>query len=155
MNRLKTSVLSFVVLFSSLLASAQKSEAPLNEPDYNKPKLFAHLPSKFAISIPALETMLNMAEGRTINAPITTNFRFQGQVVSTSNPADTTVKSVVIKSSNLPGATFTFTRLLNTDGTFDYIGRIISFNNSDAFELVKEGSKYSLEKKHLYDLFNE
>jgi hypothetical protein len=154
MKQLLTGTLCIVFSFLSFFAAAQKA-VPLNEPDYNKPKLFSDLPQKFDVNIPALETLLELPEGQMINIPLTQNKRYQGIVVSKSNPADTSVKSVVINSTNKQGSTFTFTRIRNADGSFDYIGQIISYKNSDAFELVKNGSSYRLEKRHLYDLFNE
>jgi hypothetical protein len=154
MKHLKTGALWMTFLFSSLLATAQKP-APVNEPDYNMPKLFADLPQQIAVNIPALETLLNLAEGQAVNLPLVGNARLAGVVVSRSNPADLNVKSVVINSTNRSGATFTFTRIRNADGTFDYIGRILSYKNSDAYELVKEAGQYRLVKRHLYDIFSE
>lgn len=155
MKHLKTGMLWLTFSLLSFLATAQKDAPPLNEPNYNKPKLFADVPQKFIVNIPALETLFNLTEGETINALLTKDFRFQGVVVSKSNPSDTAVKSIVIRSSNRNGATFTFTRIRNQEGAFEYIGHILSLNNSDAFELVKEGNGYALEKKHLYDIFSE
>ena len=154
MKQLIANAIFFLLCFCSINVAAQK-ENLINEPDYNKPKLFADLPQKFDVNIPALETLLDLPEGQNINFPITQNKRYQGVVVSKSNPTDTSVKSVVINSTNKQGATFTFTRIRNEDGSFDYIGRIISYKNSDAFELVKEEGSYRLVKRHLYDLFNE
>ncbi|MCW3073253.1 MAG: hypothetical protein JWP69_322 [Flaviaesturariibacter sp.] len=154
MKNLPTGILCIVFSFLCFFASAQKEDL-INEPDYNKPKLFADLPQKFDVNIPALETLLDLPEGQPVNIPLTQNKRYQGVVVSKSNPADPSVKSIVINSTNKQGATFTFTRIRNEDGSFEYIGRIISYKNSDAFELVKEGASYRLVKRHLYDLFNE
>lgn len=147
-------VIFFLLSLCSITTAAQK-ENLINEPDYNKPQLFADLPQKFDVNIPALETLLDLPVGQAIDIPMVQNKRYQGVVVSKSSPSDPAVKSVVINSTNKQGATFTFTRIRNEDGSFDYIGRIMSYNNSDAFELVKEGTSYRLVKRHLYDLFSE
>jgi hypothetical protein len=76
-------------------------------------------------------------------------------VVSKSDPIDPKVKSVVIRSTNRLGATMTFTRVTKEDGSYSYLGRIISYKNSDAYEFAQENGSYVLVKKHLYDLFNE
>ncbi|MDB5252929.1 MAG: hypothetical protein JWP27_2098 [Flaviaesturariibacter sp.] len=154
MKHLKTGALWISLLLCSLLASSQKP-APVNEPNYNMPKLFADLPQQIAVSIPALETLLGLSEGQAVSLPLVGNARLVGVVVSRSNPADSSVKSIVINATNRGGATFTFTRIRNTDGSFDYLGRILSYKNSDAYELVKEAGQYRLVKRHLYDIFSE
>ena len=155
MKFLKTGALCVLLHAFALSSAAQKNNYPLSEPDYNKPKLFDDLPQKFQLDIQVLEALLDLPEGQTISVPLAKGQRFQGSVVSKSNPSDTTLKSVVIKSSNKVGAVFTFTRLRNEDGSFFYQGRILSHKHSDAFEIQFEEGKYYLNKKHLYDLFNE
>lgn len=102
-----------------------------------------------------LESLLDMQVGQTVNVPLTGTFRMIGSIVSKSDPIDPSVKSVVIRSTNRLGATMTFTRTTNANGGFSYLGRIISYKNSDAYEFTQENGSYVMVKKHLYDLFNE
>jgi hypothetical protein len=155
MKHLTTGAFLLLLSFFSFCAHAQKDTPPVNEPDFSKPKLFADLPQKFLVNIAALETLLDLPEGQTIKAPFTKSFQFQGVVVSKSAPNDTLVKSVVIRSTNRQGAGFSFTRIRNAAGQFEYSARIISLHNSDAFELAREGEQYYLVKKNLYDIFSE
>lgn len=148
---------AFVAILSGCFTfvSAQETSAPFNEPNYNKPALFADLPSKLSVRLAELEQLLNLPEGREISATIANGFQLTGKIVSKSNPADANLKSVVIKSFNRQGATFTFSRIANGDGTFSYAGRILSHNNGDVLEISKEGNQYVFQKKGYYDLVNE
>jgi hypothetical protein len=151
----KLSALALGMLLIFLQASAQDHSIPLNEPDYNKPKLFADLPQRMTLKTAGIEALFNAALGTSISYRVADNFNWEGTVVSRSDAADATVKSVVIRSTNRLGATFTFTRTQKTDGSFTYIGRIMSRNNGDAFEIVLENGQYMLAKKNLYDLLSE
>jgi hypothetical protein len=156
MKNLKTVSLSVLLSIVFMNASAQgNSNPPVHEPDYNQPKLFADAPQKFNVDLTVLESLLSIPVGETVNVPLTGTFRLIGNVVSKSDPIDPKVKSVVIRSTNRLGATMTFTRVTKEDGSYSYLGRIISYKNSDAYEFAQENGSYVLVKKHLYDLFNE
>jgi hypothetical protein len=142
----------FILYYSSSIA---QQTLPINEPDYNKPKLFSDIPQKIFLNTQILEGLLNAEVGRTIAVPLTGAFTYQGAVISKSDALDAHAKSIVIKCTNRPGATFTLSRIKNRDGSFSYKGRIISFKNSDAFELLFEDGHYILLKKHLYEIFSE
>lgn len=128
---------------------------PLNEPNQNKPQLFTDMPQKMKLRISDLEDLLELPVGTSIKTFIAENFNFHGTVVSKSDPSHKDVKSVVIKSTNRKDATLTFTKTIRPDGTVRYLGRIVSFKNGDAFEIVKENDHYVLQKKTLYELVNE
>src|SRR5947209_6736403 len=125
MKFLKTGTLVLLLSVVCLHASAQKNSAlPLNEPDYNKPKVFADLPAKQTLRIGDAEALLDLSVGSQVNKYIANGFAFVGTVVSKSNPGDVSVQSVVIKSSGRQNAIFTFTRIKKADGSFSYKGRI-------------------------------
>lgn len=155
MKCLKTYTLSVLFALFYLQSTAQTASVPLNEPDYNKPKLFADLPERMNLNLAEAETLFSAAVGASVNKLVTTQLRIQGTVVSVSNAQDPFVKSVVIRSSNRAGAVFTFTRITNADGSYSFIGRMISMQHSDAYEIVKENGQYMLSKTGLYDLFGE
>jgi len=98
--------------------------------------------------------MLDLPTGQSINLRLG-SFNFQGSIISKSDLNDLNVKTVVIKSSNRKGATFTFTRVHKEDGSFSYSGRMLSYNHSDAFEIVFEKGQYFLTKKKSLDMINE
>lgn len=155
MKILKTYTLSVLFALFYLQSNAQTSPAPLNEPNYHKPKLFADLPERMNINITEAETLFGVAVGTMVNKQITGQLRLQGTVVSVSDTQDPSVKSVVIRSSNKGGAVFTFTRLSNPDGSYTYAGRMISMQNGDAYEIIKENGRFILNKTGLHDLIVE
>ena len=155
MKILKSGALCVLLCLGSVSMYAQNEPLPVSTPDYNKPKLFADLPDKFTIDVKDLESLFEVEEGQSVNVRLAGPFNYHGTVVSRSTTKRFDVRSVVIKSINRQGAVLTFTRTLNTDGTYAYIGRILSHKHSDAFEIEEEKGQYVLVKKHLYDIFNE
>jgi len=128
-------------------------KVPINEPDYNKPKLFADLPDRVDFNPNNLSNLFELQVGQSVNLPISSDFTFSGLVVSKSN--DPKSSSVVIRSTNRVGARLVFTKVSDTDNTIKYIGRIISLQHGDSYEIVFENNQYYLKKKGLYDLINE
>lgn len=154
MKILKTS--AFCVLFCvCYFISAAQGHVPLNEPNNNKPQLFSDLPQKMKLRITNLEDLLDLPVGASVKTFIADEFNFHGTVVSKSDAANAAVKSVVISSTNKKGATLTFTKTIQADGTVEYLGRIMSFKNGDAFDIVKENGQYVLQKKVLSELMTE
>lgn len=150
----KNRILFALLTAASLHASAQKTPA-VNEPDYNKPKIFSDLPDRAAFRLTDAEALLGLPVGSNVNAMVANGFLLKGTVVSKSNPADTSVQSVVIKCTNRQGLTFTFTRMKKSDGSFSYRGRMLGKANGDALEIVKDGTTYVIRKKGYYELVNE
>ncbi|GAA4728667.1 hypothetical protein [Flavisolibacter ginsenosidimutans] len=155
MKLLKTGALALLLTAACLHATAQTSKPPINEPNYNKPKVFADLPEKLSLRIADAEALLNLPVGTQVNAAVANGFPLVGTVVSKSSPSDLTVQSIVIRSAGRQNATFTFTRIKNADGSFSYKGRMMGKTAGDALEITKEGTGYVLRKKGYYDLVNE
>ena len=157
-----TSTLVLCAIFSciTILAQAQERPIPVNEPNYNKPKLFQNLPEKIVIDASILENVFNAD----LNRPAAINagaIQFQGNVASkTLNDANKTgtesvTNTVIINLANYPGANLTISKTSNPDGTTTYTGRIISFQHGDLFELQNQKGVWVLVKKNFYDLINE
>jgi hypothetical protein len=155
MKQLKASAIGVLLSLCYIQAGAQEKQIPINEPDYNKPKLFNSLPQKMNLRLSEVASVFDYAVGTVVNLQLTDNFLFQGLVVSKSDPKDLAVKSIVIRSASLQGATFSFSKTINTDGTESYIGRIMSRNNGDAYEIKKENNQYVLQKKNLNEIIAE
>jgi len=157
MRNLSITVLSVCCMLCCLCSSSQttrpSAKLPLNEPDNNKPKLFADLPDQIQFNPSNLSNLFQLKVGASVNIPICTEFTFTGQVVSTAQEANSS--SVVIRSNNRVGARLVFTRVTDEDNTATYIGRIISLQHGDSYEIVSENNQYYFKKKGLYDLMNE
>ena len=157
MKSLRTAVLCAGIALASLGSYAQEKPVPINEPDYNKPKLFAGLPDKIQLNVADISDLFNAPVGRTTNLKLAddTRFQFEGEVVSAGSKFQNTLQSMVIRSTNYNGARFTLSRITNPDGTVTYRGRIISFQHGDLYELENQNGQYMLVKKNFYDLVNE
>ncbi|HEV7332931.1 MAG TPA: hypothetical protein VGN63_17960 [Flavisolibacter sp.] len=141
-------------LVCTIQASAQNN-VPLNETNYNKPRLFADLPEKAPLHVTELEGLLSQQVGSKVSANIAKNISIFGTIVSKSNPADKSVQSVVIKSLTRQGTIFTFTRVTDTDGSVSYLGRMLNRASGDALEITKEGNGYVIRKQHVAAIVNE
>jgi hypothetical protein len=125
----------------------------VNEPDYNKPKLFGDLPERINFDPTVLSALLNTQVGQSINLAVTPMFRISGQVVSKADDQNST--SVVVRLTNRPGARLIFTKLTDPNNSVKYIGRIISLKHVDSYEIVSENDQYYLKKKGIYELMTE
>lgn len=153
MKTFKFIVLGALFSLSYFYSGAQEEKLPINQPNYNQPRLFDDVPQKVDVRISDMETLFNLSVGASVTAKFSKTFYLQGTVVSKSN--DASVKSVVIKATNRRGAVFTFTQITDKEGNSVYRGRILSRDNSDAYELVKEDGNYFLKKKNYHELVTE
>ena len=153
MKNLKTAAFCVFLCLSFLFSRSQIQKIPINEPDRNKPQLFADLPSKMNLRISETENLLKLTVGSAVTVLLADNFLFKGVVVSKS--VDKSVSSIVLRSTNRLNAVFTFTRRLNEEGGFTYLGRIMSKYNGDVFEITQENGQYFLQKKNFYDMISE
>jgi len=154
--KLQGLTLSFVLL--TFISQAQKHVA-LNEPDRNKPRLFAQLPDRIPVSVADLDQLIgnNTETGKEVAVDLAGkgSATFAGKVVSTASKYNNTIRSIVIRSTTFNGATLSLSSTIQPDGTTKYSGRIISFKHSDLYELQQEGDQYIFVKRDFYELVNE
>ena len=147
-------IICLSVIFACLKTAAQTP--PVREPDMNRPSLFQNLPEKISCRISDLSALLESETGRTVSfAFMGTTASFQGIVSSVASKFDNSLQSIVIRSTNFPGAALSFSRITKEDGSIAYAGRIISFQHGDAYEIRQENGQYFFVKKGFYDLVNE
>jgi hypothetical protein len=154
MKTFKTIALTALIGLGYLYPAAQE-KLPVNQPNYNKPKLFADLPQKMNLTVSDMESLFDVSVGSPVIAKLSKNFHFKGTIVSKSGNSKTPVRSVVIKSTTRQNAVFTFTRVADEEGNFIYRGRILSKESIDAYDIVKENDQYVLQKKNYYELVRE
>jgi len=121
----------------------------------NRPTLFQNLPNKISCRINDLSALLESEIGQPVSFSLADNLSFQGVVSSVASKFDNTLVSVVIRSTNFAGAALSFSKITKEDGTYNYVGRIISFQHGDAYEIRLENGQYFFVKKGFYDLVNE
>lgn len=142
---------------SCMFAAAQHQTLPINQPDYNKPKLFSAMPDQMTANVNNLVALFSSPMGADVSLNLASDatFRFEGQVVSTASKYENTIQSVVIRSTNFSGATLTLSRITSADGIISYKGRIISLKNGDLYEIQSKGNQLLLVKKQTLELVNE
>ena len=144
-----------ILLFALFSFTSFAQNIPINEPNYAKPKLFQDLPERLPIDVSSLQSLLTTLIGQTINVQLAPNFTVQGQIVSSANKYNNSIQSIVIKLSNRIGASFSLSKIKDSDGTLKYTGRIISMQHGDAFEISFENGQYYLVKKTFNNMINE
>jgi len=154
MKTLKTIAFTALLGVSSLFSQAQE-KIPINQPDYNKPRIFADLPQRMNIVMSDMTSLFDLSVGTSVIAKLNKSFPFKGTIVSKSGGNGSPVQSVIIRSVTRQGAVLTLTKLTNADGSFVYRGRIISKESIDAYEIVKEDDLYVLQKKNYYEMVRE
>jgi hypothetical protein len=149
-------VISTIFSCITILTQAQEKSIPINEPNYNKPKLFQNLPDRIAVDASTLENLftLDVNHAASIN---TAGIQIQGNVSSKNSISNDVTQSstIIIGLTNYPGANFTLTKTSRPDGTINYAGRIISFQHGDLFELQNQKGNWVLVKRNYYELINE
>jgi hypothetical protein len=156
MKNLIATLLTACISFCGLATAAQAQptkKLPLNEPDYNRPKLFADLPDRIDFNPTDLLNLFELQPGQPVNVTIGTGFIFAGDLISKS--IDNHSSSVVLLSTNRPGARLVFTRIKGENNSVKYLGRIISFKHGDCYEIASENDHYYFKKKSIYDVISE
>ncbi len=157
MKNLRILMLSACMMLCSLLTIAQEQKIPVNDPDYNRPKLFNNLPEKIPFNPETFFNLQNKQAGSSISISLSeeTSIPFEGILVSSAEQFEGKMRSVVIRSTNYSGATFSMSKLINENGNITYTGRWISFKHGDIYVLQQSEGHYILVKKNFYDLVNE
>jgi hypothetical protein len=157
MKNLRTIALCVSISLYSLCTSAQTGNVPVNEPDYNKPELFRNLPSTIVLDMGNVTRLFTSIVGGPVSVAMSASspFQFEGQVVSSVSKYNNGIVSVVVRSTNYPGALLTLSKLTDAGGNISYTGRIVSRQHGDLFELKNVNNEFVLVKKGFYDLVNE
>ena len=157
MKNLRTAALCVSISLYSLSSVAQTGDIPINEPNLNKPKLFQNLPDIIPVKMNNITVLIGAEVGRPVSLSLSdaTVFQFEGIIVSSVSKYENTILSIVIRSTNFPGATLTVSRITDDTGNISYIGRMLSMQHGDMFELKNENSQFLLVKRKFYDLVNE
>jgi hypothetical protein len=158
MKNLRTPVLCACISLCSLFSAAQIQKVVVNEPDYNKPRLFDKLPEVIPVSMENLNDLVNTKTGVSINTTLSSDAKtapFEGKVISSVIKYNDKVQSVIIKSSNYEGATLYISKVITDDGTIKYNGRLMSLQHGDLYVLQQKDGGFLLLKKNFYDVINE
>lgn len=110
-----------------------------------KTEIFSQFPETINISKSELSQSLIMPEG----AALTLHFAdliISGKVISNVQKYDN-LQSMVIKADNFANALFHLSKVTNKDNTITYIGRILSDDAADGYEVQTDlAGNYKLKK---------
>lgn len=152
-SSVKENLLLLTLTLSAAIAAGQAP--PVNEPDYRKPALFSDLPDTVKLTETDLLDLFNKKTGEAVMLKMTGSFRFAGNVTGNSSRGNPERTSLVVKSTNKPGAFLCLTKIADPAGTI-IRGRIISRNHIDCYDLVYTPELgYQFLKKNYYKLISE
>jgi len=158
MKNFRTTMLCVCMSILGLQAFAQNQDVPpLNQPDYNKPKLFAAYPEQIPVNMAVINNLFSAPLGTAVDFNISdaTTFRFAGELISSVSKYENKIRSVVVRSTNFNGARLFISKISNDDGSFSYTGRLISKEYGDVYELQPVNNQFALVKRGYYDLVTE
>ena len=158
MKNLRTIAACISIPLYSFCSSAQTGKTvPVNEPNYNKTKLFQGLPENIPVSMENISELFNGEIGSSVSLNLSgdESLRFNGDVVSVVSKYENTIQSVVVRSTNYPGARLTVSKITDANGNISYTGRILSMQHGDLFELKNIDNQFVLVKRKFHDLVNE
>lgn len=158
MPLLKTGLFGLLLFVCVLRATAQAntlSRDAISNSTSRKQELFHDLPKRMSVNQQLLAPLLQKELGAPVRVSLASGFELTGIVVSKSDAAEERYKTVVIRATNRPGATFAITGVRKNDGSYRYSGRMLSLKSSDAYELVEEKEGFVLQKRDASELVTE
>jgi hypothetical protein len=131
--------LTLLLLLTASLAlnSASAQDGNFKQQLPEKPLLFQSAPEKVNCTFSVLTNLLTATEGMTVSLNIAGNFRFDG-VVTYTGVQYGKLKTVLVKSTNFPGALLTFNQLNEGNNGMRYHAIIHSMQHGDMYEMTKE-----------------
>jgi hypothetical protein len=119
---------------------------PLNQHPTEKPALFNHLPEKFICPIAVLQNIFSTNSNTRLSAKLGNQLTIEGFVLEKMSVTPQQL-SINIRCTNLQNALFNISRITQQDGTFKFIGRIVSPAHGDVLLLCEEKGQYSFIKQ--------
>ncbi len=118
-----------------------------------KTEVFSQFPETIDISRSQLSQALTVAEGATVTLNFSSNLVITGKVVANVQKYDN-LQSMVIKSESYANALIHLSKVINKDNTISYLGRIISDDALDGYEIKNEvAGNYQLKKVSLETIY--
>jgi hypothetical protein len=143
MNYLARGLSSVVLLVSTFMASAQQHKM--------RPLLFDRYRDSLSCSSYEIEKIFKLAAGSPVEAKLSPEFTIRGHVRA-SIVKYANLKTVIIDCADMGGAIFSISAR-NEGGSLTYVGRILTNNYADGFELQQDNrGNYQLKKFKVEDV---
>jgi hypothetical protein len=132
-----------LISLSFILISAFPVKAQVTSS--SKPSAYARYADKLPTKANELEKAFSSSAGTEITFHFS-NFTYSG-IITSMVKRNSTLSTVVIKSTTLENSIFSISKKLNADQTVTYIGRIINQNHADGYEITKDDNgNYAMNK---------
>lgn len=132
--------ITFALLLSLTIAKGYSQNAN------SKPEAFKAFPNSIKLSPTDLNDAFAVTEGQHIVLSFANNFKFAGTVISNVTKYGN-LQSMTIQSDELDKSIFNLSRQMLDNKNITYVGRIMSNNASDGYQIKKDGEgNYSFEK---------
>lgn len=132
-------------VFAAIHANSQLTP-PLNQHPTAKPALFSQLPEKISCSASSLQNIFSAAVNSNITVSINPVMKVEGLVLAKVAITPQQL-SINIRCTNYQNALLNISRITESDGSFTYIGRIVSPRHGDVLLLWQENGQYAFIKK--------
>ena len=119
---------------------------PLNQHPTEKAALFAQLPEKISCTLASLQTIFSATVNSNISITVSPQLKVEGLVLAKATVTPQQL-SINIRCTNYQDALLNISRLTEADGSFTYIGRIVSPRHGDVLLLWQENGQYSFIKQ--------
>ncbi len=116
-----------------------------------KPAQFAAYAERINCTEAQLNALINLAENSTAVLTLSGGFEFRG-VVQSSVQKYANLKTAIIRSTNFPGATLSLSLRTDANNQAQFVGRILSFQHNDVYELQWDNGVYVFQKKKFDNL---
>ncbi len=119
-----------------------QSAPPLNQHPAEKLPLFNQLPEKILCPVASLQNIFSAAVNANINVLLGPQLKIEGTVLAKVTVTPDQL-SINVRCSNFQNALLNISRITKADGSFSYIGRIVSMRHGDILLLWEENGQYS------------
>ena len=125
-----------------LSARANSQTAPLNQQPVEKPLLFSQLPEKITCTATILQNIFSATLNNTVSVSLGNQLKIEGTVIAKAAVSSSQL-SINIRCKNYQDALLNISRITAADGSFSYIGRMVSLQHGDVLLLWEENGQYT------------
>ena len=128
------------------------AQIAVNQHPVEKPALFHELPEKFSCSLPALKTLFTSVANGKVAIQLSNQLQLNGTVLEKVAVSSQQL-SVNIRCDNFQNALLNISRLTLENGTYKYVGRMVSPAHGDVLLLWEDnGQYYFIKQKQLLSM---
>ncbi len=109
-------------------------------------RLFDKVPKEIEFEHKVISSVFSLNPGTAINIKFSDQFHITG-ILRSNNKIYTNLQSVLIECTNYKNLKFFISKRVNKDLSISYLGRMISRDAEDGFEVVEAKSDKSILKK--------